>query len=160
MIEYKVGDATDPELPENGTSVIAHIVNDKGGWGAGFSGALSKRYPVVEKIYRQYAEKGELELGKNIYVGISKDLFVVNMIAQHHWRPYVDQPIRYEALADCLTSLHKMSRRMYFTQIFMPRIGAGLAGGDWSIIEEMINKTFSDNISGIDYIPVTVYDLP
>jgi hypothetical protein len=37
----------------------------------------------------------------------------------------------------------------------MPRIGAGQAGGNWSVIEELIGDILLT--SGID---VTVYDLP
>jgi len=35
----------------------------------------------------------------------------------------------------------------------MPRIGCGLAGGDWSIIEKIINKVLIDK-----KINVTVYN--
>jgi hypothetical protein len=40
--------------------------------------------------------------------------------------------------------------------IHMPRIGCGLGGGDWSVVEEAILATLVD-IYGLS---VTVYDLP
>lgn len=35
----------------------------------------------------------------------------------------------------------------------MPRIGCGLAGGDWSIVEKILNNVFDDRT-------IYVYDLP
>jgi hypothetical protein len=36
----------------------------------------------------------------------------------------------------------------------MPMIGAGLAGGDWDVIEEMINDIFVDeDITIVRYVP-------
>jgi hypothetical protein len=44
-IAYRVGDAT---LPAERPAFIAHVVNDVGAWGAGFSGALGRRNPRGE----------------------------------------------------------------------------------------------------------------
>jgi len=41
QIQYLKGDATDPKV--HGTAIVAHICNDKGGWGKGFVLAVSKR---------------------------------------------------------------------------------------------------------------------
>lgn len=38
----------------------------------------------------------------------------------------------------------------------MPRIGCGLADGDWSIIEKIIKRTFINKAN----VNVYVYDLP
>ena len=37
----------------------------------------------------------------------------------------------------------------------MPRIGAGLSGGDWDIVEEIVRNEVIDK-----GVPVTVHDLP
>jgi hypothetical protein len=37
--------------------------------------------------------------------------------------------------------------------VHMPRIGSGLAGGDWNRIESIVNET-------LGFIEITVYDLP
>jgi hypothetical protein len=51
-LEYKTGDATNP--PDNGRKqYILQIVNDARKYGAGFSGALSYRFPVVESTFRE-----------------------------------------------------------------------------------------------------------
>ena len=40
---------------------IAHVCNDIGHWGAGFSGVLSKHYPLAEVSYRQSYAHPNLE---------------------------------------------------------------------------------------------------
>ena len=57
------------------------------------------------------------------------------------------QPIRYDALEQCLTTVSMLRPH----SVHMPRIGCGLAGGEWSMIEPIILRTFS----GLD---VYVYD--
>ena len=52
MIIYTIGDATLPNIQQDETAIIAHVCNDIGAWGAGFSGALGRRYPEAERVYR------------------------------------------------------------------------------------------------------------
>jgi hypothetical protein len=54
MITFLTGDATFPE--GDGPKLIAHIVNDRGGWGHGFVVAISKRWKAPEKQYRDWAD--------------------------------------------------------------------------------------------------------
>lgn len=76
--------------------------------------------------------------------------YVVNMIGQRDIRPYQDMaPIRYEAIMECLMRLNTFaqelkSRAVKDVEIHMPQFGAGLAGGDWFIIEKAIEKFLAD----------------
>lgn len=54
MIQYIKGDATQP-IGE-GKKIIAHICNDKGGWGRGFVVALGGRYPLAKSSYKMWAK--------------------------------------------------------------------------------------------------------
>ena len=168
MINYLVGDATRPQVP--GNKIIAHICNDAGGWGAGFVLALSKRWKEPEKQYRDwFKRKDDFELGEVLYVRVANDIWVANMIAQHG---YMDRmsgvPIRYDALAKCLTDLHGTAQD-HMASVHMPRIGTGLAGGKWDVIEPMIEQAFAPTVLGPGeewkrpFKPtpeVYVYDLP
>lgn len=181
-IQYKIGDATDPQLPESSSLpanlIIAHICNDVGGWGKGFVLALSRRYPDAEKAYRQWyklkvnplptpttpkkeAEAEEpFELGQVQFVPVrqseTSQIWVVNMLAQHGIANAKSKakPIRYEALAKCLATVAKVSLELPNSSLHMPRIGTGLAGGDWAEVTTLISReVLSHNIS------VTIYDL-
>ena len=150
-ITYVIGDATHP-IGE-GEKYIIHVCNDVGGFGAGFVLSLSKRWKEPEKVYR---EQKNYTLGKIEVIRVEKDICVVNMIAQHDVRPMKDSngniipPIRYDALKACLITVNDIAVRTGAT-IHAPRFGAGLSGGDWNKIEQIIKETITVN--------VTIYDL-
>ncbi len=62
-------------------------------------------------------------------------------------------PLRYGALRACLD---KVGARAVLNKasVHMPRIGCGLAGGDWTEVEKCIRETLIDTHN----VPVTVYD--
>jgi O-acetyl-ADP-ribose deacetylase (regulator of RNase III) len=49
-------------------------------------------------------------------------------------------PIRYEAVEACLDNVAEKAKDLK-ASVHMPRIGCGLAGGKWEIIEPIIEKT-------------------
>lgn len=148
-IIYRIGDATNPQSPKE--KVIAHVCNNVRKWGAGFVLALSKKWDEPERDYR---ERNNLSLGNVSFVSVENDITVANMIAQEGVASnYFDlhkSPIRYDALIDCLIKVNDYCSQQDAT-LHLPRIGSGLAGGKWNIIETLIE----------DYInvPICVYDL-
>lgn len=156
-IIYIVGDATTPI--GNGIKIIAHICNDVGCWGSGFVIAISKKWSCPEKKYRKWyydRERNPFVLGKVCLVKVENDIFVANMIGQRGitYKPHSSPPIRYEAVRDCLNILRSHAQSLNAT-IHMPRIGCGLAGGRWDMIEPIIQEELSNH-----NISVTIYDLP
>jgi len=137
LITYLQGDATSPI--HDGQIIIPHICNDKGRWGAGFVLALSKRWAKPEAGYRCLKD---YRLGDVQFYTVEKDILVANMIAQHdtkQWRGI--SPIRYESLAICLHTVNVLAESITGgCSVHMPKIGAGLAGGDWGVIERIINS--------------------
>jgi len=171
-IKYLIGDATRPI--GDGTKIIAHIVNDKGGWGKGFVLALSERWHDSygpEQAYREWSKKKwkgrDFVLGEIQTVWVEDTTFVCNMIAQRDFRPLEEDGVslklpnvKYSSLLECLTRLRIQCEESQNAgkdvSIHMPRIGMGLGGcKDWSIIEKIIAKAFD----GSD-VPIFVYDLP
>lgn len=155
-IRYVVGDATQPI--GDGTKVIVHCCNDIGAWGAGFVKALSKRWPEPELLYRDWYQDrkpNRLPLGAWQPVWIDPSLCVINLIGQEGIRISKEgvPPVRYDAINRGLMSIGDWAMRKG-ASIHMPRIGCGLAGGEWSQIEPMIERAFISR-----GVPVTVYDL-
>ena len=152
-LNYKVGDATEPV--GKGNKIICHICNDIGGWGRGFVLALSNKWKAPEDRYRSLGASN-LTLGMFDLVQVEDDIWVANMVAQHDTRPNKVgvPPIRYGALENALKGVAAVAKS-YNATVHMPRIGTGLAGGDWDLIEKIIIKTLSNNC-----IKVTIYDLP
>ncbi len=162
-IIYKKGDATAPEKPR---SVIAHCCNDIGGWGAGFVVALSKKWQSPERQYRGWFKQGaqwddgdlrskrEFVLGATQLVKVDNDCYVANIIGQHGVRRRRgDTPIRYDALRQGLHDVGTWAKKEN-RPVAMPRIGSGLAGGDWNIIASIITEELCER-----GVSVTVYDL-
>lgn len=134
MITYLKGDATRSDV----NAVIAHLCNNLGLWGAGFSGALGRRW---RSVYHDY-QAGPWPLGETIFthVGQHPTIWVASMVAQRgvargRSRDLVD----YVALAECLDTVRQMALAGGLA-IHMPRIGCGLAGSSWEKIEPLVAK--------------------
>jgi len=148
------GDATSPQA--SGPKIVAHVCNDLGGWGKGFVVAVSRRWPEPEREYRQWHRNradNDFGLGAVQFVGVRPDIWVANMIGQHGMkRGSAGPPIRYDAVERCLATLAGHAARLG-ASVHMPRIGCGLAGGKWELIEPIVARTLSAH-----GIAVTVYD--
>jgi len=153
-IHYVTGDATNPVAV--GKKIIVHVCNDIGAWGAGFVLALSKKWKDPEATYRASfgkREKVKPMLGNVQYVFVENNIVVANMIAQKGCGLSEDgrPPIRYGALRVALADVNDEAYRIGAT-LHMPRIGCGLAGGQWEEIEKILQDVLS--------VDAYVYDLP
>lgn len=172
MIHYVKGDATRPEANcPNGISVIVHCCNDIGAWGRGFVLSLSKRWDKPERCY--LAKYKMMQLGDIQLVTVEPNIIVCNLIGQHGIRSnskrfefengmmvmkknniqnQANIPLRYDALELGFRKLRQQFGKRNDITIHMPKIGCGLAGGDWRIVSSIIERVFE----GID---VFVYEL-
>jgi O-acetyl-ADP-ribose deacetylase (regulator of RNase III) len=153
VIQYVEGDVTEPVA--TGEIIVAHVCNDEGRWGAGVSGAIGRRWPAAEGGFRAWSRTSDATLGAVQFVRVADRITVANMIAQRGIRRPKDvalAPIRYDALAECLGRVghEALTNR---AAVAAPRFGCGLAGGDWTIIEPMINQILIAN-----GVAVTIYD--
>lgn len=143
MITFITGDATNPQA--KGPKVIAHVCNDRGGWGKGFVLALSKKWSEPERSYRRwYASKEGFALGAIQLVQVLPDTWICNMVAQHGFKVgSKGPPIRYPSLRKCLDQLAEEAKTLQ-ASVHMPKIGTGLAGGRWEEIEPLIQEYLKD----------------
>ncbi len=154
VIQYVQGDATQPQ--DEGPKIIAHVCNDIGKWGRGFVLSLSERWEAPEREYKNWYRNQfqPFGLGEVQFVEVEDDIWVANMIGQRDIKPIGGRPpVRYEAIRDALITVCGFARDQ-LASVHMPRIGSGLAGGEWIEIEWIISATLLKN-----FIPVTVYDL-
>lgn len=149
LIKYVKGDATNPL--GSGKKLLPHIVNDQGGWGAGYVLALSKKWKEPETEYRKWSRNGTDFILGNIQVVQTKqpDIVVVNMLAQ---KGFGGVAVKYDKLRECLTKV-AIEAQKDNASVHMPRIGCGLGGGAWFKIEPIISETLLDK-----GIAVTIYD--
>jgi O-acetyl-ADP-ribose deacetylase (regulator of RNase III) len=156
MIHFVTGDAAAPQA--EGSLVIAHVVNNRGGWGKGFALSLSHHCPLAEAFYRDWFRKRRydgvpFELGQVQVCQVTSCVAVANMLAQDGYQSKVNtKPLNYDALARCLRTVSRWATD-YKATIHMPRVGSGLAGGDWIVIESLLENHLAHN-------EVYVYSLP
>lgn len=148
MIQYIKGDATNPI--GQGNKAIIHICNNLGGWGAGFVKAISRKWVAPEIAYRKWFKTGsynntKFQLGEIQIVKVEQNLSIINMIAQNGYSTARVPAIDYKALEVCLNKVAEYIQKENCS-IHAPRIGAGLAGGKWDIVEELINKTITGKV--------------
>lgn len=153
-VRFVKGDATSPQA--KGPKLIVHICNDLGGWGKGFVLAISKRWSEPEKAYREWHRGhagNDFGLGATQLVQVKPDTWVANAVAQRGMRTgSKGPPIRYDAVRRCLETVASHAERLG-ASVHMPRIGCGLAGGRWPLIEPIITETLVAK-----GIAVTIYD--
>lgn len=154
-IEYVIGDAT---IPRGEGRMLVHVVPDSAlTWGGGgFAAAVRKAWPTTQEAFRTWARAGtkNLRLG-NVHVAEAVEGFSVASIVGQHGHGASERPrIRYEALLRGLQEVAEIAGQTH-SAVQMPRIGCGIAGGSWDIVEELIQLTLLK--AGI---PVTVCDRP
>jgi O-acetyl-ADP-ribose deacetylase (regulator of RNase III) len=142
-IHFVEGDATYPT--GEGNKIIVHVCNDIGLWGAGFTGDLTERWMRPQIAYFNYHQIHDtdkpMELGTVIKVKVEDDIWVANLIGERGFgRGGVVPPMRYEAVRKGLVRVARMASELGAT-VHMPKIGCGLAGGNWEMIEPIITET-------------------
>jgi len=170
MIDYIDGDLI--KLAQRGHfDVIAHGCNCFCQMGAGIAPQMAKafmcndseKYPGESTTYPD--RKGDMsKLGTietwSWYIfdeeGTRKRLDVVNAYTQYKYgRNHADgdkSPVDYAAIEICMK---KMNYRFKGKHIGLPKIGAGLAGGDWNRIEKIIATSLKDcRVTIVNYKPI------
>lgn len=131
--------------------VIAHGCNCFCTMGAGIARAIKAVFPEA------YAADCETEKGRRDKLGScsqaycdteSGKLVVVNAYTQFHWRGR-GQKADYDAIRACMRWI---KAKHAGKRIGLPKIGAGLAGGDWQIIETIIAEELKDeDVTIVEY---------
>lgn len=139
MIYYKTGD-----LLKADATYICHQVNCRGVMGAGIAKQVKDTWPEVYNDYIKAIQNHPkcCPLGEITATKINNNQVVINMFAQDrygHGIRFTD----YEAFYKCLERIRDLTNSNS-TIAFPYGIGCGLGGGDWKIIETMIQNVLKD----------------
>lgn len=136
MITIKEGD-----LFNAPRGLICHQVNCKGNMGRGVAKTFKEKYPNVFKQYVCLCNDVPVNhlLGTCLF-----DENTVCMFAQNDWHGYNVCNTNYAAFRNCCRRIADyITRHDRSTPINMPfGIGAGLGGGDWLIIYDILEEEF------------------
>lgn len=130
--------------------VLIHGCNCFCTMGAGIAKIIKQKFPSAYDADCSTIKGDKDKLGSfTVVYDLNHDVEIVNAYTQYHYNSNNTDLFDYEAW----TSICRQLNRIYRNGIVaMPKIGAGLAGGDWSKISEIVK----DNITDAD---VTIYYL-
>lgn len=124
--------------------VIIHGCNCFCTMGAGIAKNIKKQFPEAYQKDLKTAKGEKSKLGEISWVKtMNESLIVVNGYTQFNWKGN-GRKVDYEAIRQVFK---KVKENFTGLKIGYPAIGAGLAGGDWEIISEIIEE----ELKGEDY---------
>jgi O-acetyl-ADP-ribose deacetylase (regulator of RNase III) len=143
MIVYKQGDVVQALLDGEVTMLI-HQTNCQGVMGSGIARQIKEKIPNAYKEYKDSERRnGGLYLG-GVTIGMvatpKGDGYVFNVNGQDEYQDRLKCNTNYAYLAKGLIGV--IDYATVDDIIAMPKIGAGLGGGDWKIIEALIESAF------------------
>ena len=116
--------------------VIAHGCNCFNSMSGGIAYQIAKKYPIVEAADDETVGGDPCKLGGFSMITF-EDFIVLNAYTQYHPGANVD----YDAIRLAMNNINKSFPNM---SIGLPKIGAGIAGGDWDRIEKIIKEELVD----------------
>lgn len=150
MVKYKVGNLI--TAAQNGeVDVIAHCCNCFNTMKSGIAPQIAKAFPIA-KIVDNKTIKGDWRKFGSYSSGTHMSdeglmTHIYNLYGQYNWWPRDERHLHYDALKFAMRLM--VEDLSYFPgshepKIGLPKMGAGLAGGDWSKIVRLIHQEFSD----------------
>lgn len=161
MIKYKVGDLVEA-LKSGEVTSIGHQANCFNTMNSGVAKAIRWAFPdayqsdcLTEKGDKKKLgtfSLGVVDRGEELSTGL-----IYNLYGQYNYGYDAKGYTNYEALRGALLNMRKdldsaVNFRKDLRKVGLPKIGAGLGGGDWDTIVRIIEEVF------VDYY-VTIYVL-
>lgn len=122
--------------------ILAHGCNCKNGFGSGVAGMMAKFHPRAKTAYHaRFFEQG-WKLGDVQFVP-SNDQIIANCATQNEYYPRDRMHADYYAIRQSMEKVKEFAKNAGLS-IGVPKIGCGLAGGDWSIVKGILDEVFTD----------------
>ncbi len=152
-IEYRVGNMFDAP-----GRFLVHGCNAQGVMGSGVAKSIRALYPLAYERYVERHAQTSLQVGEVITVDCGRYV-IFNAITQEFYGREADKGVVYVSYDGVSSAFYKIDQminedleretallprelrdEMFEPEVAMPLIGAVLAGGDWRIISERIEK--------------------
>lgn len=133
--------------------VIAHGCNCQCVMGAGLAPQMAKAFSCNEFPLESEEFKGDInklgmidyEYYRPNFPDTKHSVAIVNCYTQFMYGTNhidgVSKPLDYEALTLCMRKINHIFKGKH---IGLPKIGCGLAGGDWNVVKEIIKNELKD----------------
>jgi O-acetyl-ADP-ribose deacetylase (regulator of RNase III) len=128
---------------------IAHGVNCQNVMGSGVAKVLFEKYPDVKTVYHTFCREGirmglsnEENLGDYCVATVDVDKYVINAFTQEFYGRRTVKYVSYDAIFDIFKNLADSNVK----EVAIPKIGCGLAGGNWEIVSRIIDDATGDDL--------------
>ena len=133
--------------------VIGHGCNCMCTMGAGIAKSIQRKFPAAYQADRETTSGDRAKLGTCTHATVTlgqRSLVIVNAYTQFDWRGKGDL-LDYDAVRRAMTW---MAATFSGKRFGLPRIGAGLAGGDWPRIEHILTEVFQvEDLTIVEFKP-------
>ncbi len=135
------------DLLEANADAICQQVNCRNVMGAGLAREICARWPDVKELYHEYCDEcgDPYALLGSVHV-VRKHgnmpFDVVNVFGQLNYGRQSVCYTSYNALEAAFLEINSLYRRK--TVAFPYKFGCGLAGGDWTLVQELIQDCLTD----------------
>lgn len=140
MIEYRKGDLLNIKR-----GIIVHGCNAQGVMGSGVAKAVKEMYPGAFTQYSNDVMTNWAGLGDiSVYTAVPGELIIVSAITQEFYgREPNTRYVSYDAIELCFARVFVLAEYIGVS-VHIPKIGAGLAQGNWNIISTIIESLQGD----------------
>lgn len=145
MIHFIKGDLFTTKTP-----VIGHQVNAQFLMGSGVALAIRKKFPTAYKDYIDTEPLLGSCLMSKVFID-GKDGYIAHLYGQEDCGNDGKRHTSYDALDTALKDMYKQMKKLNLHEVSLPMIGAGLGGGDWSIIHAIIAANCPQEITTFIY---------
>ena len=137
------------DIFDSSATTILHVANIYCSFGTGIAKEIRKRYPRAYQVDKMTKHADSSKIGQFTFAAADKnqEQSVANLYAMTGIGTSKRQ-LSYDALIECLENLKSWMIKMEMDNeiIGIPYgMGAGLAGGDWIIVESIIQSIFTNS---------------
>lgn len=119
---------------------IMHGCNAQRRMGSGVALIVRNIHPDA---YKAYLEWNELALG-NVQFVPSNEKVIINAVTQQFYGKDGKKYVSYDAIETVMKKVNFMLMTQGHEEVAMPKIGATLGGGNWNIIEKIIEENMKE----------------
>ena len=138
------------DLLKTDCKLIAHGVNCQGVMGSGVAEALANKFKGLKTAYLQHCDlvfggggSASDMLGMNYIIDIDGKL-ISNCFIQQNYGRDGQVYLNYDALHHCVSALAIEMNEMGLKELAIPKIGCGLAGGNWERVKKIFEVYFNE----------------
>jgi O-acetyl-ADP-ribose deacetylase (regulator of RNase III) len=145
MKNIKFGDILSVE-----EGIIVHGCNSLGIMGSGIALQIKQKYPLCFLAYQRHIQdslKSNTDVMGTVvpYKVPEKNLIIMNAITQKNFGKDGKKYVSYESVFEAFKIIVALADGPWERRhVHYPLIGAGLGGGDWSLISELIDNAFGE----------------